>query len=151
VFFDIREAPVAAPSRAPFLVAAGVAAVLALLGALVVRHRRELAAHAGPSPSALAHRTLAALDGVADQSDVRVLATNIQFPVWLFIEAHWNVPAVTSTPDELPARVDNELAQVLQILERARFAQKPSRADATGARERAVSFLRAFVGDGSDR
>jgi hypothetical protein len=150
-FFDIREAPVAAPSRAPFLVGAGVVAVLALLGAIVVRHRREVAAHAGPSPSALAHRTLAALDGVADQSDVRALAADIQAPVWRFVEARWDVPAVTSTPGELPTRVDTELAEVLQTLERARFVREPSLTDATDARERAVSFLRAFVGDGSDR
>ena len=147
VFFDIREPPPLEPSRAPLLVGAALLAVALLLGSLVVRHRRDLAAHAGPDPLALARRTLAQLELAAAQPDPRGFATHAQQAIWGFVEGRWRVPSAAATPDELPEGVDRGLGEVLATLEHTRFAPRPERAPVQAASKRARAFLLAFTGD----
>ncbi len=151
VFFDIRDPPPTDPGRGPLYIGAGVIAVAALLAALVVRHRRELAANAGPDPIALARRILAELDSARQEPEVRPLAARAQAALWHFVEARWNVLAAAATPAELPERVDPVVAEALGELECARFTRVPERARVLVSAGRARGFLRAFVGDVVER
>lgn len=145
VFFDIREPPPAAPSRAPLYLGSGVALVLALLGALVWRHRRDAAA-AGPDPLVAARAALAQLEAARAIADARLRAAREQTAVWSFVEACFDVPAATTTPDELPERVDEELAAVLALFERQRFARSALADSVEAAGTRARAALRAIAG-----
>ncbi len=147
VFFDIREAPPLEPSRAPLVLGGTLLAVALLLASLVVRHRRDLAANAGPDPLALARRTLAQLELAAASPDPRGFATHAQQAIWSFVEGRWRVPSAAATPDELPEGVDPGLGEVLASLEHTRFAPRPERAPVQAASERARAFLLAFTGD----
>ena len=145
LFFDIRDPPPAEPSRAPLSLASGVTAVLALLGALVWRHRRD-AAQGGPDPLVAARQALAALDAARAADDPRERAAQEQAAVWSFVEACFDVPAATTTPGELPERVDEELAAVLTLFERERYAQLSASASVEVAGTRARAALRAIAG-----
>ena len=147
VYFDIREPPPLEASRVPLLVGGALLTVALLLGSLVVRHRRDLAANAGLDPLALARQTLAQLELAAAWPDPRGFATHAQRAIWSFVEGRWRVPSAAATPDELPEGVDPGLGEVLASLEHTRFAPRPERAHVQAASERARAFLLAFTGD----
>ena len=147
-FFDIRDAPELPRSSAPLLIGGGVFAVGALLLALVVRHRRDEQSQ-GPDPVLMARRALEQLELAlgAQDSPPREVAVWAQQAVWGFVGPCFDVPVETSTPDDLPERVDGDLREALAALERQRFSPGPARSDVIAAGESARVLLRGLAGD----
>ncbi len=146
-YFDIRDPPPVERSRGALYLGGAVLAVVGLLAALVMRHRHDRAANAGPDPIALARRTVERLELAAAQRETRALAAHSQAALWAFVEGRFGVQAAAATPDELPERVDATLTEVLHLLEHARFEPSPEREPVASGSARARVFLQAFAGD----
>jgi len=82
-----------------------------------------------------------------DAAGARQVASGAQDAVWRFVETCFDVSAATSTPDDLPERVDAGLRDALGAFERQRFSPRPARPDVIAAGESARGFLRGLAGD----
>jgi hypothetical protein len=144
-YFDIRPPPEVASRLTWVLIAAGAGGFGALLALVLFLVRRSGEAEPAPSGEALAREAIEAIEAALAEPDPRALAAGVATALYAYAGRRFEVETISAVPDELEARVDATLVDLLRGLDRARFGPDSARRRVLETASSARAYLHAAL------